>query len=392
MPGKKRRTRGDGGLYQRHDHPTCPPADDNGERAEHRCRGRWVGTVIVSSGGIRKRKTIYGRTQKETVKKLDAAKREVAAGTMVMATDTVAAWSAYWLDHIAVRALKPYTLRGYRSKVETLIVPHLGRHRLTALKPAHIREWHDALRVAGGKGGSPLSEATVRQAHAILRRLLQDAIYDERLATNPADRVKAPATSQNERKTLSLTDAAWLLGSLPSDDARWRLALLCGLRQGEALALRWRDIDQDAGTLTIDRAVTVIRGEVTYGLPKSTRSRRTIPLLGPVALALRLNEPAGADPDGLVFTTADGGPVMPWTDNRAWHQLLEQHGLPSVPLHSARHSAASLLNLFGADASVVQQILGHSEARMTQRYTHTELAQARAALAAVLDGMGELGD
>jgi len=94
-----------------------------------------------------------------------------------------------------------------------------------------------------------------------------------------------------------------------------RLALLCGLRQGEALALRWRDIDQDAGTLTIDRAVTVIRGEVTYGLPKSTRSRRTIPLLGPVALALRLNEPAGADPDGLVFTTADGGPVMPWTDN-----------------------------------------------------------------------------
>ncbi|MBP7988853.1 MAG: hypothetical protein KAZ69_17370, partial [Candidatus Microthrix sp.] len=68
----KRRNRGDGGLSQRHDHTSCPPADDNGDRPEHRCRGRWVGTLSVKVAGKTKRKTVYGRTQQEARHKLEA--------------------------------------------------------------------------------------------------------------------------------------------------------------------------------------------------------------------------------------------------------------------------------------------------------------------------------
>lgn len=387
----KRRNRGDGGLSQRHDHTSCPPADDNGDRPEHRCRGRWVGTLSVKVAGKTKRKTVYGRTQQEARHKLEAGKRELAAGTLVMATDTVEAWAAYWLANIAARSVRPYTLRGYQSKIDTLIVPHLGKYKLTALKPAHVRQWHDTLREAEGAKGKPMSEASIRQAHAILRRMLKDAIYEERLATNPAERVRAPGTQQAERKVLSLTQAATLLAALPAGDLRWRLALLYGLRQGEVLALRWSDVDHDAGTLTIERSATYIRGEVTYGPPKSTRSIRDVPLLPPVELALRLSRPAGVDPDALIFTDEQGAPVTPWADNKAWHRLLDDHALPSVSLHSARHSASSLLNLVGADVKLRQSILGHAQAEVNLRYTHTELEQAREALSRVLSGLPELG-
>src|SRR5690349_18778055 len=110
MPPKRRRNRGDGGLYQRHDHPDCPPPGGDGERPSHPCRGRWVGNVEVMVDGKRRRKSVYGRTQREAQAKLKAANREKDAGTLVVASMTTAKWLDYWLDNIAAREIRPQTL------------------------------------------------------------------------------------------------------------------------------------------------------------------------------------------------------------------------------------------------------------------------------------------
>lgn len=378
----KRRTRGDGGLYQRHDHPSCPPRDDNGDRPEHRCRGRWVATVNVKIEGKPKaRKYIYGRTQADAKRQLALALRQKEEGSLVLNNETVATWLMHWLK-IAARTLKPQTLRGYQSKVETLIIPHLGDIKLRRLTPEMIEDWHDTLKVRGSRTRGPLSDASVKHAHVILSKALSVAVERKRLAYNPVDRAAKPrVVAREERDALTVEQAAKILDGA---NARWWLAVFYGMRQGEALGLRWRDIDFDAGTLSVRQTLQMDGNKPTFGPPKTKRSRRTIPLLPPVALALKLHQPAGIDPDALVFSD-NGQPRMPWTDNRDWHRHLAAAHVPDVPLHAARNTAASVLEAAGVPDRLVMQILGHSQVKQTHDYTRAELARVRQALQDGLD-------
>src|SRR5688500_5824841 len=125
----QRRTKGEGGIVPRHDHPSCPPlvtvgTDDDGkpirERADHRCRGRYQATLDVMVDGRRKRHTIYARTKAEAQVKLAKSRRERDQGALVLKTMTVEAWLTLWLDRKSrpPKPLKPQTMRSYRSKVE----------------------------------------------------------------------------------------------------------------------------------------------------------------------------------------------------------------------------------------------------------------------------------
>lgn len=359
----RRRTKGDGALFQR------------------KSDGRWVGRLVVPLPDGRKvTKSVYGKTQKEARIKLAHAMRERDQGTLVVATTTVGTWLDYWLRHVAARDVKPQTLAGYQSKVATLITPHLGRLRLTALRPEHIRAWQDTLRTSGSKDGGPLAEASVRQAHVILRKALRDAMYDGKIATNPADRVKPPKTDQDTREAHTVEQAAAILNTAAMD-ARWWLAVFYGLRQGEALGLHWRDVDFTAQTLRIEQTLQIGPDRIpTYGTPKTKQARRTMPMLAPIALRLAAHKPSGMDDDAPVFPG-----VMPWTDNRAWHDLLDRADVPQLPLHSARHTAASVLEAAGVPDRLIMQILGHSQVAMTHRYTHADLSRQAEALTSALD-------
>lgn len=390
----KRRAKGDGGLYQRHDHPTCPPLDDSGERPDHKCRGRWVGNVLVEVDGKKRRKSVYGRTQKAAQVALNKALRERDQGTLVVTTTTVEKWLGYWLDHIAARRLKPQTLREYRGKIRLYIVPAIGQHRLTALRPEHIRALYDGMRDDGK------AEATVRQTHAILKKALKDAVNDGKVATNPVDRVEAPGTEKNKRAQLTPEQAATVLSA--TDDARWWLALLYGLRQGECLGLRWCDVDFDRHTLRVQQTLqTDEHYRITFGPPKSRASRRTIPLVLLMEARLRLawvtvGSPAaeprcdgvtGQCAHGLVFTDA-GRPWWPNDDWARWRDLLVVASrppwapIPHVALHSARNSAASLLEAAGVPDRLVAQILGHSQVLITHGYQEADLERMRQAFTA----------
>lgn len=350
----KRRTKGDGSLFQR--------ASD----------GQWVGRFVVTlPDGRKARKSIYGRTQKEARIKLAHAMRERDQGTLVMTQTTLDAWLTYWLDHIASRRVRPQTMSGYLSKVDTLIRPHLGHHRLTTLQPEHIRTWLDLLRDHGGKDGRPLSEASVRQAYAILRRALKDAVNDGKIAANPAERVDPPGTQTEDRKALTLADAANVLRAA-GDDPRWWLAVFYGFRQGEALGLRWGDVDFESNLIHVRQSLQIGPDrKVIFGPPKTRKSIRSMPMHDHIRTRLLLHKPSGADDDDLVFP----GPVMPWADSRDWHELLDQAGAERLPLHSARHTAASVLEAAGVPERLIMQILGHSQVRTTHGYTHAEIEQ-----------------
>lgn len=374
----KRRTRGDGGLYQRHDHESCPPLV-NGERAAHKCQGRWCGTVEVIEGGRRRRKYVYGRTQVEARRKLNAANRAKEEGTLVVASLTVTQWMNHWLDHIAARKLRPQTLRGYRSKIDRYIVPHVGRYRLPALTPDHVRLMYDDMREQG------LSEATLRQTHAILARALKVAVRERKLGRSPLDAVDPPTTHTERRAQLTVEQARTVLRS--TDDPRWWLALFYGMRQGEVLGLRWCDVDLDRGVLRITQSLqTDLDGQLVFGPPKSRSSQRPVPLLPQAQARLRLafiEADVAPDSEQLVFHDGEGGPVPPKKDWEAWRDLLAAAGLPHVALHSARNTATSMQEAAGVPDRLTAQIVGHAQVTMTHRYQDAELERVTQAFTAV---------
>lgn len=379
------RTKSSGGLAQRHDHPSCPPPVD-GKRPEHRCRGRWQATLDVMVDGRRKRKTIYARTKAEANVKLNKALRERDTGALVLNTMTVEAWMTRWLDRKSrpPSALKPQTMRSYRSKADRYIVPSLGRHRLTDLRAAHIEAMYDQMRADG------LAEATLRQTHAILQGALKDAMRADHLSYNPIDKTIPPGTEKARREQFTVDQARHVL-TTAGDDARWWLALFYGMRQGEVLGLDWRHVDLDNATLTIAQTLqTGEDGQLFLGEPKSARSKRILPLLPQVEVRLRLlSELAGHPADGLVFNQG-GKPLQPKRDWQDWRDLIAEAStddapLPVIALHAARNSAASVMEAAGIPDRLVMQILGQSQVATTHGYQHADLERMRQALAVAGD-------
>lgn len=390
-----RRTRGDGGLTQRHDHKSCPPPGsgppdpETGKptRAEHKCKGRWQGTTYVKGpNGTSKKVYVYGRTKELARVKLRDTVNAAENGTLVLSAVTVESWLWHWLDNIA--EVRPQTHRGYASKIRAYLVPYVGRHKLTDLQPDHIRLMYRDMRARG------LAEASLRQTHAILARALKVAMQEGKIARNPIESVKPPSTKTNRRAQLTVRQAGRVLEA--TDDARWWLAVFYGMRQGEVLGLRWCDVDFENGLIHVVQTLQKdVDGKAIFGPPKSDAGERTIPMIPLMAARLKLAHAAAGSPPpedgGLVFPRVkrDGtpGPKDTKKDWTHWRELLtsastEEHPLPAVSLHSARNSAASLLEAAGVPPRLVGQIIGHANVKQTEHYQHAAVEQMVSALEA----------
>jgi integrase len=169
-----------------------------------------------------------------------------------------------------------------------------------------------------------------------------------------------------------------------------------GLRQGEVLGLAWRDVDLDQRVLAVRQTLQYRPGEGFHLVPpKTTRSRRIVPLPDAVVEALKLRREqqetdrlaAGTEfweDWGLVFTTRFGTPLSPRNDYRDFQGLIAAAGLRHVRLHDLRHTAASLMLAQGVSPRVVMEILGHSQISVTMNtYSHVTPASSREAVARV---------
>lgn len=329
--------------------------------------------------GKRRRQAVYGKTRKEAAIKLQRAMSAKASKSLVVGQVTVETWLRYWLDVIcAERGLKVNTMKSHRSKVETYLIPYLGGYKLDRLEPEHIRAMYAAMRK------EKKSEATLRQTHAILHRALRVAVREGKAARNAADLLDAPKTHKEKRAGLSLEQARKVLKSA---SLRWYVALYLGLRQGEALALRWPNVNMEEGWLFVEQALVRVPGQgLVFDRPKSAASVRYVPLptvvLSRFKVAWAEHLAAGGDPNGLVFHR-DGSPIDHRADWQEWSDLLKAAGVPHVALHAARNTAASLLEAAGVPDRLVAEILGQTSVRVTHGYQSADLARRGEALAAL---------
>jgi len=375
--------------------------------------GRWHGYVSMGlrAGGQRDRRHVSGARRSEVVRKVRALEAQRDAGTAVQAgrTPTVAWWLDHWLTTIAPQRVRPSTLQGYESLLRYRIVPALGHHRLDRLQPEHLERLYADLRNDG------LATSSVLKCHRVLSRALKVAVQRGRVGRNVAQLVDAPAASREEVQPLTAAEARQLLEAARGDRiaARWSVALSLGLRQGEALGLCWDDVDLQAGALRVRRALQRqawrhgCRDAETCGRaaacpqrhggglvlvePKSRAGRRSLALPLPLAQALRNHRvqqsqeraAVGANwqpqpHGGVVFAQANGCPIDPAADYKAWKKLLTSAGVRDARLHDARHTAATLLLQQGVPARVAMQILGHSHIGLTLgTYSHVVPELAR---------------
>jgi integrase/predicted RNA-binding Zn-ribbon protein involved in translation (DUF1610 family) len=260
-----------------------------------------------------------------------------------------------WLPAIK-GTIRPTTFASYTMHVEGHIVPALGSLQLSRLSAQAINALYARLLENGrlqGKGA--LSPTTVRRVHATLHRALKDAVRWQRLSVNPVDAADPPR-GQSKQRELPAWNAEQLAGFLSSvkDDrlfALWRLLAMTGCRRGEALGLTWDDLDMEAATLTIRRALVPLGATVIVSEPKSARGRRRIALDPTTIEALKGHAARQADEQarsegwsetGYIFTTEEGQPLDPHRISKAFERHLRAAALPRIPLHGLRHTYATL--------------------------------------------------
>src|SRR4051794_10536997 len=381
---------------------TEPPAETQGQPMTRRASngestifkgadGRWHGYVSVGFrlDGKLDRRHVSSKSRSVVVTRVRELERKRDSGTISPTTaPTVASWLEHWLTTIAPHRVRQRTLESYESAVRNHLIPGIGRLRIDRLRPEHLDQLYTALLDAG------YSPATVLRHHRILSRALTVAVQRGHVPRNVAALVDPPAQRPRDLATaLSLDEARAVLDAAAHvrNSARWTVALALGLRQSEALALQWKDIDLLNNTLTVRRSIHRVRGGgLIYEEPKTKRSQRTLALPMPLVAELHRHKAAqlgermlaGSEwhDEDLVFAQPNGRPIDKKTDYDDWTRLLQKAGVRHVRLHDGRHTAATLLLSENVHPRVVMELLGHSQMRTTMDiYSHVMPALAREA-------------
>jgi len=343
--------------------------------------------------GNRRRKSFYGRTRAEVARKLTVALKARQDGLPIVGErQRLDEFLAHWLENSVRTSVRASTFRGYESKLRMHVIPELGRLPLAGLSPQALEAFFNRKVTEG------LAPRTVQHLRAIIRAALNDALKWGLVARNTAALVDGPRVPHSEVQPPSPEEARALLEAVRGQrlEALYTIALAAGLRQGEALGLRWADVDLDGGTVTVRAALQHSKG-TGFELvePKTRRSARTIGLPTVAVAALRRHRarqaadrlaagPLWEDSWGLVFTTLTGRPLQGPAVTRGFQQLLAASGLRRQRFHDLRHGCASLLLSEGVHPRVVMETLGHSQIGLTMNlYSHVLPALQREAAASM---------
>ncbi|MGO9837041.1 MAG: tyrosine-type recombinase/integrase [Polyangiaceae bacterium] len=305
---------------------------------------------------------------------------EVAGGSQAAQDTTVGDLIRDWLA-LAKRELSPTTARGYDWIVKTYIIPTLGKVPLARLRTAQLDRFYAQLREKGGQDGKPLSAATVRQVHAILRRALEQGIRWGWITTNPAALASPPKVRASQPAPPEPKDVVKLIQGATAGDPDFgcfvHLAATTGARRGELCGLRWRDVDLDSGSMTISRNVVEGAGSAVVEKDTKTHASRRIALDPDTVTVLKAQRKRLAtratgcgvklSEDAHVFSPDPDG-VRPRTPNdvtKAFIRVRKRAGMDTVRLHDLRHFAATHLLAAGVPVRTVSGRLGHANAATT---------------------------
>lgn len=378
--------------------------------------GTWSYTLgVTDSMGKRRQVSKSGfATREDAQAALDKVRTQHAQGIAVIDRPTVAEYLDDWM-RMKQSHLKQGSFSQYHGLIDRVLVPHLGRIRLDELRPAHVRAAFDKyLSDPARKRTRAGGLTTIKRCKAVLRSALGDALREGLVERNVASLVKLPSPPSSRAVVWSKAhEAKWRaevdrlvqeghtlvkartlapkpsgvmvwspahLGALLDHTAEHRLYALFyllgtrGLRRGEVLGLQWEDIDNEHGTVSVQRQRVMVRGKPVTDTPKTASGIRTIALgkEGVEVLKSHRRRQAeerislGRGDTRWIFTDdTTGTPLSPTSAAHQFKQLLRAADLPPIRLHDLRHTAATLMLASGSDAVTIRDTLGHSDVKMT---------------------------
>lgn len=294
---------------------------------------------------------------------------------------TLRAWMHQYLETYRKGTMKDtsyHTLELLRDKIPDA----LAGKKLCDVRPAELQQFVNDY-AAGGA-----SESYTQKMCSMIRSAMEEAVENDLVAKNPARKLKTPHKQEKPRRGYTADEARKIIQYareyVPSTNngkdyrAGKQIAaavcalLITGMRRGELLGLMYHDLDREAGTIHIRRAVSVDLSGVPYveeGKAKTEGSIREVP--APAWLIDMIN---GIDKRGMYpFGTSVGTLMSPRNFNRAYKSFMEKIDVPYLSVHCCRHTCATLLQSAGADIRVVQLMLGHTQITTTARYTHPSM-------------------
>ncbi len=351
------------------------------------------------STGKRRQSSKQGfRTKREAERALDTQLASLETGTVVgRSAVTVERFLEDWLGSQRAR-LKETSWASYKLATDR-VKARLGKVKLQALTPMQIEIFYSDLAVAGTHSKRPLSAKTIRNTHTVLRKALSDAERLGLVNRNAAASAKPPVPQYVAHRTWSVDEVRQFLARTEHDRlvATYVLLVTTGMRRGEALGLRWRDLDLHASEVAVVQTLTTVGTRTLISTPKTASSRRVIYLDESTVNTLRSHRSRqnrerlaiGADwtnEGDFVFTDELGEPLHPDWLTREFKRVAKSAGLPLIRLHDLRHTYATLALKGGVHPKIVSERLGHATVAITlDLYSHVTPAIAREAADVVAD-------
>jgi integrase len=370
----------------------------DGEGSVYR-EGQWWRAAVSyrdPATGQRRQRRVKARTKAEAIAALEQLRGRARAGQPLRDSRvTVRAWADHWQATVLpASSRRPTTQTTYRALVAASVVPYLGGVPLEELRPSVVEGWLGTLQSRG------LSDSTRRQALTVLRAMLDSAVRDGLLASNPTLSVARPTVRRTEAHSYTPAQLRLLVQAADGHRLRPLLIVLAGtgLRRGEALGLAWSHVDLERGELRVRQTLVRTEAGLVTQEPKTRNGWRTVPLSAPVVAALREQRRQQAEdrlragvswiPTAYVFTTEAGTPLDPRNVSRWYAGLVAQTGVGGS-VHTLRHTALTSMALAGVPLHVVSRIAGHESISTTaDLYGHVTEEATRDALTRGAEALG----
>lgn len=383
-------------------------ANGEGSIYKRKSDNRWTGKLQVGfkPDGSPKYKVVYGNSQGEVKDKLEKLKGNIQNNTFVDTNKiTFGQWLYNWLNVTIKATVKDTTWLIYKNLIEKHITPELGGVRLQLLRTRDIQKLYNKKMKSGrcdGKEGG-LSSKTIKHMHQVIRGALDQAVKEGFISNNVADAAKTPKLVIKEMKTFTIEQVREFLEFTKNNKrynryyAAYFLEVYTGLRRGEILGLRNKDIDFEKKTITVVQQLVKV-GSKNYLRELKTESsqNRVIAVPDEVIKVLKEHQKnkteeyklLGYDDikikhemkEGLVFTNELGYIIQPRNFVRNFKAALKAAGLPDLRFHDMRHTFVVLSLQQGVDIKTIQSDLGHKEISTTlDRYGHVNNEMKREA-------------
>jgi integrase len=350
--------------------------------------GRWCAQVSLNGRRITK----YARTQKKCRDWVNATLDKIDHGlTFDGAQVSLAQYMESWLSGKAL-ARRPSTVRNYRRYMNLYILPALGRMRLQAITPSHIRQLYLRMQ-SEGRGAR-----TIQLVHVTLHCAFAQAVKEGLIGHNPLEAVERPKVETKRYDIFTEEQARTFIVAAKGHpyEALFFLALTTGMRKGEILGLMWTDVDWEKSTLRVDRQLQPVSYEGGALVPTKTRSGRRHIMVGKGALALLKEHRQRQEMQkavagnrwqehGMLFTTSIGTYIDQTKVSRAFKHILREAGLPDIRFHDLRHTSISILLGNGTPVNTVQSRAGHSKASVTTDIYGHAMARSQEAAARMIE-------